>query len=123
MAECILSFDLVANPQTGDLSLVITDSDGNDLPVTENLKALINQCIADAGIDNPDAETCYEHRPDDVEFTAGPGAANPAATAAVYQVSGKPTRVCVSNSDSGQQSIYWILNDSNGDPQWHQSEN
>lgn len=119
MAECQISFDLQANPTTTELSLIITDSTGASLPVDVDLKPLIQQCVEQI----IEQDACYRNYPTDVEFAAGPGATNPGSTATIYRVDNLPTRVCVINSDTGREAIYWILNDSNGNPQWHQSDN
>lgn len=121
MAECVVTYDLTSDADAGTITLTITDSTGTELPMTENLKPLITKCFESL---QQQVSGCSREYITFVDFTAGPGAANPETTAAFYRSDDdKPTRVCVVNSDTGQEAIYWILKDSNGSYQWHQSEN
>jgi hypothetical protein len=111
MADCLTTWDLKSN-EDGDVWLEVTQ-DGVTLQSTP-----INFCEV-----CEEEEYCDERWPTSVPYSSGPGAPDPAATAAAHQIGGKQTIVCVTDEPSGAMTR-WVVKLGGGpnaaEWQWHQ---
>lgn len=64
-----------------------------------------------------DLDGCFPEHPS-IEYSAGPGADDPAASAGAAFATARCWLVL--NGPTGQEELWCILKDTNGIPQWHQ---